>query len=66
MDKMAVLVVVGLPVIVDELRAVVVVRGDEEEVFDVPVDRVEVIEAVTVLVEVVVGVICPVPIGENE
>uniref|UniRef100_A0A6C0DR46 Uncharacterized protein n=1 Tax=viral metagenome TaxID=1070528 RepID=A0A6C0DR46_9ZZZZ len=63
---MAVLVVVGLPVIVDELRAVVVVRGDEEEVFDVPVDRVEVIEAVTVLVEVVVGVICPVPIGENE
>ena len=66
LDRVVVLVVVELPVIVEEIRAVVVIRGDEDEVLEPTVERVEVIEAVTVFVEVVVGVTRAVLTGENE
>jgi len=65
-DIVVVLVLDGEPVIVDETRAVAVISGDDEGDLEPTVDRVEVIDAVTVLVEVVVGVICPVPIEERE
>jgi hypothetical protein len=65
-DPVVVLVLVLDPDTVEEIRDVVVMWGDDEAVRETVPERVEVIEAVVVLVEVVVSVTRAVAIGEND